>query len=205
MFNFGEYRLHNDYKHLSVSTLNWTQLNKDQKCEKLTKVFRYNAEFTNSTRHAHVPSVLSETYSALTDTNYKAHELRDVWSKAGVLATDKSIFTKQSGNKTCVNCPENVHIVQGNEKLDWFSCTCAGTCNYKCQNFIKFKVFCEHTIATSEIEGTLQKYVQEIQKSSERISLDTLLEKHVKQSGEKKSRKGKNDPNNRPVTRSRYE
>lgn len=40
VFNFGEYSLHNDYKHLSVSTLNWTQLNKDQKCEKLTKVFR---------------------------------------------------------------------------------------------------------------------------------------------------------------------
>lgn len=194
VFNLGEYRLHNDYKHLSVSTLNWTQLNKDQKCEKLTKVFRYNAEFTNSTRHAHVPSVLSETYSALTDTIYKAHELRDVWSKAGVLAADKSIFTKLSGNKTCVDCPENVYIVQGNEKLDWFSCTCAGTCNYKCQNFIKFKVFCEHTIATSEIERTLQKYVQEIQKSSERISLDTLLEKHVKQSGEKKSRKGKMIP-----------
>lgn len=157
-------------------------------------MFRYNAEFTNSTRHAHVPSVLSETYSALTDTIYKAHELRDVWSKAGVLAADKSIFTKLSGNKTCVDCSENVYIVQGNEKLDWFSCTCAGTCNYKCQNFIKFKVFCEHTIATSEIERTLQKYVQEIQKSSERISLDTLLEKHVKQSGEKKSRKGKMIP-----------
>lgn len=96
MFNFGEYRLHNDYKHLSVSTLNWTQLNKDQKCEKLTKVFRYNAEFTNSTRHAHVPSVLSETYSALTDTNYKAHELRDVWSKAGVLYLPNCQATKHA-------------------------------------------------------------------------------------------------------------
>lgn len=94
MFNFWKYRLHNDYKHLSVSTLiNWTQLNKDQTCEKLTKVFRYNAEFTSSTRHTHVPSVLSETYSALTGSTYKAHELRDVASKAGVIAADKSIFT----------------------------------------------------------------------------------------------------------------
>lgn len=198
VFNFGEYRLHNDYKHLSVSTLNWTQLNKDQKCEKLTKVFRYKAEFTNSTRHTHVPSVLSETYSALTGTIYKAHELRDVLSKAGVLATDKSILTKLLGNKTCVDCPENVYIVQGNEKLDWFSCTCAGTCNYKCQNFIKFKVFCEHTIATSEIEGTLQKYVQEIKVIRENISWYTAR-KTREAIGGKKSRKGKNDPNYRPV------
>lgn len=153
VFNFREYRLHNYYKHISVSTLNWTQLNKDQQCEKLTKLFRYNAEFTNITHYTHVLSVLSETYSARTGTIYKAHELRDVWSKAGVLAAGKSIFTKLSGNKTCVDCPENVYIVQGCEKMDWFSYTCAGTCNYKCQNFIKFKVFYEHTIATSEIEG----------------------------------------------------
>lgn len=79
-------------------------------------MIRYNAKFTNSTHHTHVPSVLSETYSAMTVTIYKAHELRDVWSKAGVLAADKSIFTKLSGNKTCVDCPENVYIVQGNEK-----------------------------------------------------------------------------------------
>lgn len=55
-----------------------------------------------------------KTYSALTGTIHKAHELRDVWSKAGVLAADKSIFTKLSGNKTCVDCTENVYIVQGN-------------------------------------------------------------------------------------------
>lgn len=79
-------------------------------------MIRYNAKFTNSTHHTHVPSVLSETYSAMTVTIYKAHKLRDVWSKAGVLAADKSIFTKLSGNKTCVDCPENVYIVQGNEK-----------------------------------------------------------------------------------------
>lgn len=114
VFNFGEYRLHNDYKHISVSTLKWTQLNKDQKYERLTKVLRYNAEFTSSSHHTHVPSALYKTYSALTGTIHKAHELRDVWSKAGVLAADKSIFTKLSGNKTCVDCTENVYIVQGN-------------------------------------------------------------------------------------------
>ncbi|XP_062595876.1 uncharacterized protein LOC134257249 [Saccostrea cucullata] len=196
VFNVGEYRLHKDYNHLSVSTLNWSQLNKDQKQDKLAKVFRYNAEVTELPTH-HIPSVLSETYNSLTGTIYKAHELRDVWRKAGLLAGDKSIFTKLSSNKTCIDCSENVYIVEGNEEMDWFTCTCTGS--HKCQNFDKFGVFCEHTIAASEFRGSLQKYIQEIKKCSEKVSLDALLEKHTKKSGKKGSRKGKNDPHTRPV------
>ena len=159
IYNMGEYRLSDEYSHLAVDPLQWSQMTAQQRDARIQKVFGC---ILPSRRTDEV--ITRKLSVSLDDCQLQVHcpsyELKEIWRRAEVILSNYKVMELANGNYCVVEFDSSYNVESKNEKIS--------NCK-NCKSFRDTGGICPHILAVAENNGTLTSSIASYKASSNRL------------------------------------
>ncbi len=194
----GEYELHDDYKNLEVSHIEWTRMTPEQRNLKVSKMMKQGLKATT----AHDPAMPTETNSGTKQisvlwncsniTHLQPCRIADLWKKAEDILNTPNFVIQAAGNPgarqvasvsnaTTSNIAIPPHFVYSKR----FGSVMEVHCD--CPIYRSTPNICQHALAAAEDMGIINEYIAWIRKTKVTgLNISNLISDDVPKSAGKK-------------------
>lgn len=193
IYQMGEYRLSEEYSHLAVDPLQWSQMTPHQRDARIKMVFgcilpssrtdepitrKLSINLDDCQLHVHCPS----------------YELKEIWKKAETILSNYNVMELANGNYCVIEYDSSFTVETKKGKIS--------NCK-NCKSFRDTGGLCPHVLVVAEKQGTLQVFIDSYKKSSNKLGkmIKANLPKQLggKPQQQKKPRRGGNNISQEPI------
>ena len=193
IYQMGEYRLSEEYKHLQVDPLQWSQMTPQQRDARIRKVFGF---IPGSSRSDKV--VTRKLSIGLADcqlaVHFPSYELKEIWRRAEIILSHYKIIKLANANYCVTEFDSSFTVEFKNQKI---------SCDKSCKSFRDSGGLCPHLLVVAEETGQLKSFIASYTKSANKLGkiINANLPKQLggKPNQQKKPRRGKNNVSQQPV------